>query len=76
MSPRGKVASAWRRTTDAAGNLVDWSVTVPVGSVAQVEVPAPRHEAVTAEAGARFLRSEGGRQLYEVGSGTWRFVVR
>jgi alpha-L-rhamnosidase len=76
MSPRGKVASAWRRTTDAAGNLVDWSVTVPVGSVALVQVPAPRHESVTAEAGARFLRSEGGRQLYEVGSGTWRFVVR
>lgn len=68
---RGRVASAWRRE----GGTLTLEIDVPVGSTATVEVPAPDPARVQAD-GGRFVRSDGGRQIFQVESGRYRFVVR
>ncbi len=74
----GKVGSAWQRD----GAALSWVVTVPANASATVYVPAGNAAAVTESsqpaaqaAGVRFLRSEGGAAVFEVGSGTYRFGV-
>ena len=81
-SVRGTVAARWRRT--AAGLELD--VTVPPNARGRVCVPAPDPRAVT-EAGAgeavaadvadsvELVGVEGGRVVYEVGSGRYQFRV-
>ncbi|MHC3471081.1 family 78 glycoside hydrolase catalytic domain [Streptomyces sp. 7R007] len=74
----GLLSSRWN--TDHG--VFDLRVTVPVNTVAEVHVPAENRWAVTeggrpaGEArGARFLRMEHGAAVFEVGSGSYRFVV-
>ncbi len=70
-SVRGRIASSWRRR----GQGMELTVVVPVNSSGKVYVPAAKPEFVTTD-GARFLRSEGANQVYDVGSGTTSFLIK
>jgi alpha-L-rhamnosidase len=77
LSPYGRIASSWQRED----GKFDWQITVPVNATATVFVPAARAEAVTessqpaAEAAdVKFLRMEGDRAVFEIGSGDYHFV--
>jgi alpha-L-rhamnosidase len=81
-SVRGRVAARWRRT--AAGLELD--VTVPPNANGRVYVTAPNPQAVdetgTGKAvpadradSVRLVGVEGGRVVYEVGSGSYQFRV-
>jgi hypothetical protein len=70
-SIRGETACRWRRE----GNQVRIEVRVPVNATAQIYVPAETRDQVTDD-GARFLRAEPGRMVYEAGSGAYRFRTR
>jgi hypothetical protein len=69
---RGEAAAAW----SVVDGSVRLSVRVPVGATAEVHVPARTRSAVTAPAGAAFVRSEPGFVVYEVAHGGWEFVAR
>jgi alpha-L-rhamnosidase len=82
-SVRGTVATNWRRTAEG----LDIEVTVPPNAEGRVLVPAPAPESVTETLGGsavpagrapsvRFAGVEGGRVVYEVGSGRYRFRVQ
>jgi alpha-L-rhamnosidase len=73
----GVVRSAWRNE----GGAFTWKISVPVNSVATAYVPAADAQrvreigkALTAAAGVKFLRSEGGRVVVELGSGDYELV--
>jgi alpha-L-rhamnosidase len=76
VTPYGAVRSSWRV---ADGHF--WlDVTIPPNTDATVYVPASRPESVTESngpagrsAGVRFVRSEAGFAVYEVGSGHYTF---
>jgi hypothetical protein len=70
-SIRGEAACRWRRE----GHQLRIEVSVPVNASARIYVPAGSREEVTGD-GARFLRAEPGRMVYEAGSGTYRFSAR
>jgi len=88
VRPDGRTGVDWARTSvrtvrgtaSAAWSAVDGSlrlsVRVPVGSSAEVHVPAPGRSAARAPGGARFVRVEPGFVVYEVGHGSWEFVGR
>jgi alpha-L-rhamnosidase len=67
---RGLIISDWVLATD-----LTLKVTVPANTTATVHVPAMNQKNVTADAAA-FVRSEAGRQIYAIGSGTYRFVAK
>jgi alpha-L-rhamnosidase len=79
-SVRGRVLTRWKRT--ATGLELD--VTVPPNATGRVYVPASTSQAVT-QAGktvnvdqadsVKFIGVEGGRVIYEVGSGQYQFRV-
>ncbi len=81
-SVRGRVATRWKRT--ATGLELD--VTVPPNATGRVYVPASNSQAVT-EVGngkaviaykadsVKLIGVEGGRVVYEVGSGRYQFHV-
>lgn len=80
----GRIAAAWRRTNDAFA----LELTVPAGSTAEVHVPLlfpgsvvesgepvwPAGRAEKPVAGIVSARAEGDRAVFEVRSGTYRFV--
>jgi len=75
-SPYGKIVSDWNITK----GRFTWNVTVPPNATATVYVPATNNTAVTegekpaaSERGVKYLRSEAGALVYEIGSGTYRF---
>ncbi len=70
-TPRGLVASFWRRTSEA----LTWQIVVPPGSHASVHVPVSTHEMVTRD-GGELIAEEDRRQTFAVDSGTYEFVVR
>lgn len=81
-SVRGRVAASWKRTAEG----LELDVTVPPNATGRVHVPAPSPQAVS-ESGAgqavpadkadsvKLVGAEGGRVVYEVGSGRYHFVV-
>ena len=82
-SVRGTAASAWRRT----GGGLELEVSVPANATGRVHVPAagPGQVTETGEGravaadrarGVRLVTVDGGRVVYEVGSGHYRFEVR
>jgi len=78
-SSYGLIASEWRRE----GETFDWKVTVPANTTATVFVPATDAQGVTEGGkpasqarGAKFLRMEAARAVFQVGSGTYRFASR
>lgn len=64
-SPRGDIGSHWE---EKDGNI-HWTIVVPPNSAAEVHVPTK--EKLSPQAGMRFLRSEGGREVYEFLSGKY-----
>ncbi|MBV9926774.1 MAG: family 78 glycoside hydrolase catalytic domain [Acidobacteria bacterium] len=72
-SVRGPVASRWKRTADG----LELEVTVPPNATGRVHLPAPNPRAVTFDKSdhVKLLGAEGGRVVYEVGSGRYRFHV-
>lgn len=75
-SPRGMIKSHWQRT----GGKVVWHIVVPPNSAAEISIPADSAEGIL-EGGVRvadrpevsFLREATGRQVFKIGSGTYRF---
>ena len=74
-SVRGTIKSTWNRT--ASG--LELGVVVPPNVRASVYVPATKQAEVTIDGvekdAVKFVRIEGGRVVYEVGSGKYRFRV-
>ena len=77
QSPYGLIRSAWQQE----GEVFRWQITVPPNTTATVYVPASDSADVmesgrsaTAAPGAKFLRQEGGRVLFEVKAGHYEFV--
>jgi alpha-L-rhamnosidase len=78
-SIRGLIASEWQVGADGT----TFAFTIPANSTATVYLPAADAARVTeggtpaAEAaGVRFLRVDDGAAVFEVGSGTYRFLVK
>ncbi|WP_405792978.1 family 78 glycoside hydrolase catalytic domain [Streptomyces sp. NBC_01506] len=69
---RGPASVAWSKV----GRDLRLTVKVPVGSSAEVHVPADRRDKVTAPKGATYLRTEPGFQIYRAAHGAWDFVAR
>jgi alpha-L-rhamnosidase len=71
---RGRAAVDWSRS----GRTMQLDVVVPVGSDAEVHVPAagPADVTVAPAAGLVPVRTEPGFVVYAVGSGAWQFVSR
>jgi hypothetical protein len=76
-SIRGDIVCGWRREDDK----FTLDVTIPANTTATVYVPARKVADVTeggkpaAEAdGVKFLRAEGDRAVYQIGSGDYRFM--
>ncbi|MGX7674063.1 family 78 glycoside hydrolase catalytic domain [Plantactinospora sp. DSM 117369] len=78
-SIRGRIAVGWERDDD----VLTLTVTVPVNSSATVYVPTSDSDSVTegrrpadrAE-GVRYVETQGGYAVYEVGSGTYHFASK
>lgn len=77
-SIRGPIASGWRLTNGA----LQLTVTVPANTTATVYVPTSDAAKVTESGkpvataiGVKFVRSEAGAAVYEVGSGTYGFAA-
>jgi alpha-L-rhamnosidase len=75
-SIRGRIATSWK----IEGAMLALAVTIPANTLATVFVPADDATAVTeggkpaAEAaGVKFLRSEPGASVFQIGSGTYEF---
>ncbi|MFJ9210847.1 family 78 glycoside hydrolase catalytic domain [Streptomyces sp. NPDC102264] len=69
---RGEVSVAWA-TADGTFRL---RVKVPVGSTAEVHVPAPDKAEVTAHEEAGKIRLDNGFVVYKVPQGYWEFTSR
>ncbi|GAB2803170.1 glycoside hydrolase family 78 protein [Streptomyces chlorus] len=69
---RGPAAVSWSRI-DSRLRL---AVRVPVGSAAEVHVPADGRSQVTVPTGARYLRTEPGFVIFRVPHGSWEFTGR
>jgi alpha-L-rhamnosidase len=77
-SVRGRIVSDWK----AKDGRLELTVTIPANTTATVYVPVADSASIkeggkpAADAeGARFLRVEEGRSLFEVGSGTYHFTA-
>lgn len=66
-TPYGMLASDWTKTP----MRLDWKVTVPCNTVAEVWLPAGKVKAD----GGKLLRRESGQEIWEVGSGDYLFRV-
>ena len=76
-SAHGRIVSNWQRD----GNKLIMEITVPINTSAMIYVPVADGKSVSesgkpaAQApGVKFVRNEGGAAVFEVGSGTYRFV--
>jgi hypothetical protein len=68
-SIRGKIVSDWKRD----GDQFTLKVTIPANTTATVSVPEKSAGTATANAGAKSLRRENGRAVFETGSGDYTF---
>jgi alpha-L-rhamnosidase len=78
-SQYGLISSEWRKE----GDTFDWQVSVPANTSATIYVPAKNADTVseggkpaaTAE-GVKFVRTEGDRAVFEIGSGNYHFTSK
>jgi alpha-L-rhamnosidase len=77
LSPYGRIATDWRRE----GEVFTLRVSIPLNTTATVYVPSDEVASVKegglapeAAPGVRFVRSEHGNAVYEVGSGSYLFT--
>jgi alpha-L-rhamnosidase len=78
-SPYGLIRSDWKKDAGA----FTWNITVPGNTKAEVYVPAKSAEDVmegakkaSAAEEVKFVRMDGDRAVFEVGSGNYAFVVK
>jgi alpha-L-rhamnosidase len=78
-SVHGLIKSAWKNSTQQ----FEWQVTVPANTIAQITLPVPTGSIVAESGnpiagiiGIRYLETNGNQQVYEIGSGTYTFVVK
>ncbi len=76
LSPYGMISSEWNQEN----GVFRWTITVPANATATVYVPAESGERVREGGrpalkapGVQFLGMEGGRAVFKVGSGTYKF---
>jgi alpha-L-rhamnosidase len=75
QSPYGTINSAWQ---NSAGTF-KWDMTIPANTTARIYIPARSTNHVReggkpiAAAGIRFIKMEGDRAVYEIGSGNYSF---
>ena len=70
-TPLGRVSSSWTRR----GSTFRLKVTVPVGATATVNVPSDGGFVNVEGRGAELVGSTDGYEVYEVGSGVYRFTA-
>ncbi len=77
-SPYGVIRSDWENN----GGQFKWHVTVPANTTAVLYFPTVSEKQVkeggipaSKVQGVRFLKSEDGRSLFEIGSGDYNFEV-
>nr|WP_245652379.1 alpha-L-rhamnosidase [Rufibacter tibetensis] len=78
-SVHGLIKSNWKKEK----KRFSWKITVPGNTKAVVYIPARSQnditesgKAVSSASGVRFLKMEGGRAVFEIGSGDYAFVVK
>lgn len=77
-SPYGRIVSSWRIERDALA----MDVTIPTNTTATIHIPAAVGDItesgtpVSRAEGVSFLRSENGRAVFRIESGSYRFVSR
>ncbi|HZK65385.1 MAG TPA: alpha-L-rhamnosidase C-terminal domain-containing protein, partial [Puia sp.] len=78
-SVHGPISSEWKTEKD----IFDWRITVPANTAALIAVPAKNAADVTENGkkaadseAVKFLRMEGDRAVFEIGSGTYDFVSK
>ena len=78
-SSYGKIVSDWTIT----GERLNWNLAVPPNTTATVYMPAKDHATVTESSqlasearGVKYLGTEAGVAVYEIGSGSYRFESR
>jgi alpha-L-rhamnosidase len=77
-SMRGLITSNWKKGEDS----FKWEIEIPANSVAEVYLPGDRKNVYESNMpagkvkGLKFLRSENGRSVFLIGSGTYRFEVK
>jgi len=76
-SPYGKIVSDWK----VDGGRFTWSLTVPANTTATVYIPTNDGAAVTESgkpandlAEVKYVRTEAGAAIFDIGSGSYRFV--
>ena len=73
-SAQGTIKSEWRKSEDD----LSWDITIPANSSALVYFPAESQDQINEQSranGVEFIRQEGDRLVYEVGSGEWEFTI-
>lgn len=78
-SVHGLIKSEWKKE----GDTFHWNISIPANTKALVYLPASSLKDVeengkklTAAVGVRFIRSEGEKQVVELGSGNYLFIVK
>jgi alpha-L-rhamnosidase len=78
-SIRGRITTSWR----LEGQRLELDVVVPANTTATIYVPTRDAASITESGkpaktsdGVRFVRQEGEKAVFEVGSGTYRFASR
>jgi alpha-L-rhamnosidase len=69
-SPYGLISSEWRKVE----NQFNWQIEIPVNTTATVYVPANNLPKVLVD-GAKPVRYENGRAVFELGSGKYYFIT-
>lgn len=78
-SVRGMIRSEWRR----GDNDFNWSIEVPGNTTAEIYIPSGNRHNITEgginiseRKGIRFIRMDKGYAVYQVGSGSYRFISK
>jgi len=72
LTPLGEAVSSWRKDDDS----FQLEVSIPVGSTAEIQVPLVRAGSTQINGDVPQVGTRDGYAVYEVGSGTYRFVAR
>ncbi len=77
-SMHGLIKSSWKKGEDA----LKWDIEIPANSVAEVYMPGDRNSVYESKTpakkvkGIKYLRSENGRSVFLIGSGSYSFEVK
>jgi alpha-L-rhamnosidase len=79
QSMYGLVKSEWHYKNDK----FNWDINIPVNTTATVYIPAEKEgdvteggKEITMAAGIKFVKSEDGRAVFEIGSGSYHFISK